>query len=83
MSWLRRLTEGYKQVSAALAQETHRTTVRADCPHCGEETTWSVRVLNNYFRCQQCGRDPYAGPVEAADDHSAEALEDRDRPADA
>ena len=29
-----------------------------DCPHCQERTTWSVRMLNGYARCQQCDRNP-------------------------
>lgn len=32
------------------------------CPHCEERTTWTVRMLSGYARCQQCGQNPLERP---------------------
>lgn len=28
------------------------------CPHCDARTPWRVNVLQRFYRCMQCGRDP-------------------------
>jgi hypothetical protein len=45
-------------LSASATAFGHVVTHVDHCPHCHERTTWSVRALAGYVRCQQCGRDP-------------------------
>lgn len=64
MEFLRHLRDAWLRHAATTHVVEHRDT----CPHCGERTTWSVRMLNGYARCQQCGQNP----LERADAPSVE-----------
>jgi len=54
MKFLRHLRDVWLRLSAT----AHITEHAAHCPHCDERTTWTVRMLNGYVRCQQCERSP-------------------------
>jgi hypothetical protein len=67
MEFLRRLRDAWLR----LAPTSHVLEYAGDCPHCDERTTWTVRMLNGYVRCQLCGRNPLksgdSAPVEQSD----------------
>ena len=54
MKFLRHLRDTWLRLSA----NAHIIEHSADCPHCEERTMWTVRMLNGYVRCRQCGRNP-------------------------
>ena len=58
MKFLRHLRDAWLRYSAA----SHVTEHVGDCPHCEERTTWTVRMLNGYARCQQCEQNPLERP---------------------
>jgi ribosomal protein L37AE/L43A len=64
MNFLQHLRDAWLRHAAISHVLEHRDT----CPHCEERTTWTVRMLNGYARCQQCGRNPLvsgeSAPVE-------------------
>jgi len=57
MEFLQHLRNAWFRL-AALSHVTEHTDA---CPHCEEHTTWTVRMLSGYVRCQQCGRSPLKG----------------------
>jgi ribosomal protein L37AE/L43A len=54
MEFLRRLHDAWLR----LTPTSHVLEYADDCPHCDERTTWTIRILNGYIRCQQCRRNP-------------------------
>jgi len=58
MKFLQHLRNAWLRHAAISHVLEHRNT----CPHCEERTTWTVRMLNGYARCQQCGRNPLKRP---------------------
>ncbi|WP_148278356.1 hypothetical protein [Salinibacter ruber] len=54
MTLLRRLRDAWLRHATA----AHVTEHGGDCPHCRTRTTWTVRVLDGYVRCQACGHSP-------------------------
>lgn len=62
MEFLRHLRDAWLRLSAA----SHVTEHVGACPHCDERTTWTVRMLNGYVRCRQCGHSPLESSDAAA-----------------
>ncbi|MEF8865198.1 MAG: hypothetical protein V5A20_05480 [Salinibacter sp.] len=54
MKFLRRLYDAWLRHSAI----GHVTEHVGNCPHCRTRTTWTVRILDGYARCQACGHSP-------------------------
>ncbi|WP_022834343.1 hypothetical protein [Salisaeta longa] len=72
MELLQRLRNEYLAVANNAHQ--HHAKVWDYCPHCEEKTPWMARVLNGYFRCLQCGKNPLHHPAaHEADDASPDA----------
>ena len=54
MNVLQRFREAWLRVTPT----SHVLEYAGDCPHCQERTTWAVRILEGYARCQSCGHNP-------------------------
>ena len=57
MKFLQHLRDAWLHHATIAHVLEHRDT----CPHCDERTTWTVRMLNGYARCRQCGHNPLTG----------------------